>query len=70
MDLRNGTITLGELLQNPKANAVLQRRFGSLLQHPMIGAAKGMSLQQIIQRAGKNLSAQTIQQTLDELKQL
>ena len=40
MDLRNKTITVGELLDDPRSKAVFQRRFGKLLRHPMAGAAR------------------------------
>ncbi len=70
MDLRNQNITLGELLQDPRAKAVLQKRFGKLLSHPMIGSAKKFTLKQIIQMGGSKLSKETIQVTLKELKEL
>ena len=35
MDLRNKTITVGELLDDPRSKAVFQRRFGKLLRHPI-----------------------------------
>ena len=43
MDLRNKTITVGELLDDPRSKAVFQRRFGKLLRHPMAGAARVLS---------------------------
>ena len=36
MDLKNNTITVGELLAQPKAKAVFQRRFGKLMRHPTL----------------------------------
>ena len=47
MDLRNKTITVGELLDNPKSKAVFQRRFGKFMRHPMVGAARSLSLAQL-----------------------
>ena len=44
MDLRNRQITVGELLDNPKSKAVFQRRFGQFMKHPMVGAARSLSL--------------------------
>lgn len=70
LDLRNQSITLGELLANPKSKAVLQRRFGALLSHPMVGMAKKLSLKQLIAKAGGKLSPQVIQETLAELESL
>ena len=51
MDLRNQTITVGELLDNPKSRAVFQRRFGKLLNHPMAGAARTLTLKQLAEMA-------------------
>ncbi len=70
MNLRNNTITLGELLDNPAAKAVLQRRFSQLLAHPMLGSARHLSLKQIISMAGNQVSRQSIQATLQELQAL
>lgn len=70
MDLRNQNITLGELLQNPKAAAVLKRHFGALLSHPLVGQAKKLSLKQLIAMGGSKLSPQAVAQTLAELEAL
>ncbi len=70
LDLRHGEISLGELLENPKAKAVLQKRFGALLSHPMVGSAKKLSLQQIIQMAGTKIPKETINATISELKSI
>ena len=70
MDLKNQTITVGELLQNPKSRAVFQRRFGKLMQHPMISAAHSLTLRQLIEMAAVYLPQRTIQDTLRELQQL
>lgn len=70
MDLYNGEIKLGVLLENPKAKAVLERRFGKLLTHPLIATAKNMTLNQIIQVAGSQVPPQLIEETLAELRAL
>lgn len=70
MDLRNGSITLGELLANPQAKAVLQRRFGSLLSHPMLGSAKKLSLKQVIQLSAGKIPKEMVEATLQELKDI
>ena len=61
MDLRNNNITVGELLDNPKSRAVFQRRFGRYLKHPMVGAARSLSLA---------IPKKNIQETLQELQKL
>jgi len=70
MDLRNQTITVGELLDNPRSKAVFQRRFGKLMQHPMVGAARTLTLKQLVEMASVYLPKKTIQDTLRELQQL
>ena len=70
MDLRNQTITLGELLDDPKARAVFQRRFGNLLRHPLVGASRGLTLKQLAEMAAVYLPPQTIRDTIRELERL
>ena len=70
MDLRNHTITVGELLDNPRSRAVFQRRFGKLMNHPMVGAARSLTLLQLAEMAAVYLPKKTIQDTLRELEQL
>ena len=70
MDLRNQTITVGELLDDPKSRAVFQRRFGKLMKHPMVGAARSLTLRQLAEVAAVYLPQKTIQDTLRELSQI
>ena len=70
MDLRNQTITVAELLDNPRSRAVFQRRFGKLMQHPMVGAARTLTLAQLSEMAAVYLPQKAIQDTLRELRQL
>ena len=69
MDLRNQTITVGELLDDPKSRAVFQRRFGKLMKHPMVGA-QSLTLAQLAEMAAVYLPQKTIQDTLRELSQI
>lgn len=70
MDLRNKTITVGELLDNPRSKAVFQRRFGKFMKHPMVNAARSLSLVQLQEMAAVYLPQKTIQETIKELEQL
>ena len=70
MDLRNQTITVGELLDKPRSRAVFQRRVGQLMNHPMVGAARSLTLRQLAEMAAVYLPKKTIQDTLRELEQL
>ena len=68
MDLRNRKITVGELLDNPRSKAVFQRRFGKFMKHPMVGAARSLTLAQLQEMAAVYIPQKTIQDTLKELK--
>ena len=64
MDLRNQTITVGELLDDPKSRAVFQRRFGKLMKHPMVGAARSLTLRQLAE-IDKKTGVKTIKPSLE-----
>ena len=70
MDWRNQTITVVELLDDPRARAVFQRRFGKWMKHPMVGAARSLTLEQLAEMAAVYLPQKVIQDTLRELRQL
>lgn len=70
MNLKNNQITLGILLDNPRSRGILQKNFGTLLNHPMITSARGMTLQQIIALSTNHIPQRVINQTLQELKEL
>lgn len=70
MDLNHNQITLAQLLADPKARAVLQRRFGPYLKHPMARAAGSLTLAQLSEMASVYLPQKTIQDTIRELSAL
>ena len=70
MDLKNNTITVQELLNNPKSRAVCQRRFGKLIRHPIVGAAHSLTLAQLAEMAAVYLPKKTIDETMEELRKL
>ncbi|HIY15761.1 MAG TPA: hypothetical protein H9839_00340 [Candidatus Intestinimonas stercorigallinarum] len=70
MDLKGNQILVGELLDDPAARAVFQRRFGKLLKHPMVPAARSLSLEQLLGFAKLYLPKPVIQDTLEELRRL
>lgn len=51
MDLKRNQITLSQLMADPRAKAVLQRRFGPYLKHPMAKAAGSLTLAQLSEMA-------------------
>ena len=70
MNLRNQSITVGELLDDPRSRAVFQRRFGKLMNHPMVKASRSLTLRQLAEMAAVYLPRKTIQDTLRELEGL
>jgi len=47
VDLRNNQITLGELWDDPRSRAVFQKRVPMLGKHPIKGAARTVTLEQL-----------------------
>ncbi len=47
MDLRKRQITLGELWDDPRSRAVFQKRVPMLAKHPVKGAARTVTLEQL-----------------------
>ena len=70
MDLKNNKITVGELMDYAPAKAVFQKRFPMALRHPMLGAARTVTLEQIMAMAGAYIPQKSIQDTLNELRKV
>ncbi len=70
MNLKNNQITVGELLDYAPAKAVFQKRFPMVMKHPMMGAARTVTLEQLIAFAGAYIPRKTIQDTLNELQRV
>jgi hypothetical protein len=62
--------TLGEILDDPKAKAVLDKQFPGMSTHPMVAMARGMSLNMIVsmpQAAQLGLTKDKVEATLVEV---
>lgn len=70
MDLHNYQITIGEILQNHQARALVQRQVPGLLNHPMLPMVRGMQLRQAIGFARKYASQRQIDEVLTQLEKL
>lgn len=70
MDLKNNKITVGELLDHPGARAVLTRRFPLVMKKPLTGAARTVTLEQLVSFLSPYLSAAVIRDTMNDLKRL
>ncbi|MFQ7854650.1 MAG: hypothetical protein ACLRIS_05495 [Flavonifractor plautii] len=67
MDLKRNQITVGAA-GPPGARAVFQRRFPMLMKHPMLGAARTITLEQILSVAQAYVPQKKIDETLSELR--
>lgn len=68
MDLKNNKITVGELMDYQPARAVVQKNFPMVMRHPLLGAARSVTLEQVIALAGDKIPRKKIQETLNELR--
>lgn len=68
MDLKRNQITLGELLDHPAARAVLQRRFPMAMKHPLVGAARTITLEQLLSAAQPYVPRKKLEEALAELR--
>lgn len=53
MNLRNGQITIGEILANPKARAVIEQELPMLIHNPLLNNAHALTLA-YVKNMGRN----------------
>ena len=70
MDLRNGQITLRELLNNPKSYQILRRESPISLNHPLVRRAGNMTLNQLLGLGKGRIPQGKINRILDELRNI
>lgn len=70
MNLKNNKITVGELLDYAPAKAVLQKRFPMVMRHPMVGAARTVTLEQILAVATSYIPKKNLEEALNELRKV
>ena len=70
MNLHNNQITLGELWDDPKSRAVFQKRIPMLAKHPVKGAARTVTLEQLYDFMSGWVPAMMINGVLSDLKKL
>lgn len=68
MDLKHNKITVGELMDHPNTRAVLQKKFPMVMKHPLMGAARTITLEQILSVAQAYVPQKKIDETLNELR--
>ena len=70
MDLKGNKITVGELMDYGPAKAVFQKRFPTVLRHPMMGAARTVTLEQLRDFLNGWVPGVMVNGVLQELKKL
>ena len=70
MDLRNNKITLGELWDNPRSRAVFQKRIPMIAKHPVKGAARTVTLEQLADFMTAWVPAGMVNGVIQDLKKL
>ncbi len=70
MDLKNYNITVGEVLKNPQAKAMLQKELPMIMRHPMLPMANAIPLRDIINNAGVYVSPRKMQSILEKLSKI
>lgn len=70
LDLRNKQITLGELWDNPRSRAVFQKKVPLLAKHPLKGAARTVTLEQLEDFMSSWVPAMLISGVIQDLKRL
>ena len=70
MDLKENKITLGELWDNPQSRAVFQKRIPMLAKHPVKGAARTVTLEQLRDFLNGWVPGVMVNGVMQELKKL
>ena len=70
MNLKNNKVTVGELMDYAPAKAVVQKRFPMVMRHPMMGAARTMTLEQILAVAQAYVPQKKLEETLNKLRKV
>jgi len=70
MNLRGGSITVGELVQSPAALAILKREFPDVVGSPLFRMAQGLTLNQVLAQVSGQVPKERLQGIIDEIKSL
>ena len=68
MDLKNNEITVGEIISNPEANALLKREFPDVMNPFMLQLARKMTLAKILDLAKDRYPQEKISRVIAELQ--
>ena len=68
LNLKNGQITVGELLQNPAARKLFHSFSPISVNSPVVRAARGMTLHELVRKARSWMTQEQINEILEELQ--
>lgn len=68
MDLKNGTITVGEMLKNPSARKLFQQLSPISINSPIIRSAHAMTLNELLRKAKAWVPQERMNEILEALK--
>ena len=68
MDLKNNSITLGEILKNDKASKIITDEFSGIMRGPAFNIAKKMSLAKILEFTKGKVDESKINDMIIKLK--
>ena len=69
-DIKDGNITLGEVVATIEGKALLMREFPDVAGSPLFVLAKKMTLNTVIKRWGNKVSAEKIASLTEEIKKI
>ncbi|MEG1778808.1 MAG: hypothetical protein RR263_01805 [Oscillospiraceae bacterium] len=70
MDTRNRTVTIGELLDNPRSKAVLQKHLPKIVNNPMISLVRGLTMKEVLAQTKGYLPAKKVEEIIRELERI
>lgn len=70
MDLKDGKITVREILRNQQAKALLEKELPQVMQSPLLVLAGAMNLNQVLSYAKGHLPEQKIRELVSKLKEI
>ncbi|MCD8189682.1 MAG: hypothetical protein LUD78_05595 [Clostridiales bacterium] len=71
MDLKNGAITVGEVLAHPGARDILRAYFPQAADNALLlGMARSWTLNRVLRQAGGQVDGERVRQLREELERL
>ena len=70
MDLKNYEITIGEVLQNPKARALMEKELPQFMNHPLLPFLKNTTLREAVNHSPGRVPPEKVKELLLRLKRL